>query len=149
VDDEYHLQVGHRTRRADRVEVALHELTVPATLSVLAAPHRRHVVALEGQPQVVEVLGREAGEGNGEVEPHPHVAAAMVLKAVQLLVGLLAALAGEDLQVFERRRVDRRETVGAVDAAGDVEHALAGQGLRRQVVAEALERAWFNHKNGV
>ena len=41
-----------------------------------------------------------------------------VLKAVELPVRFGAALAEQDLGVFEGRRVDRREAVGAVDLAG-------------------------------
>jgi hypothetical protein len=40
----------------------------------------------------------------------------VVGEPVELLVRLLAPLAGEDLEVFQRRRVDRREAVGAIDA---------------------------------
>ena len=148
VHDEHRLQVGHGARGADRVEVALHELAIPAPLRVFTPPHRRHVIPLEGRAEHPDVLGAEPGEGHGEVKPQAHVAAAMVLEAVELLVGLVAPLAGEDLEVFERRRVDRREAVGAVDAAGDVENLFAGQGLRRQVVAKALERTGFDEAAG-
>ena len=145
VDHEHHLQIGHGARGADRVEVALHELAIPAPLGVLAPPDHGHVIPLERQAEFVDVLGGEPGEGHGQVEPHPHLAATVVGEPVELLVGLLAPLAGEDLEVFERRRVDRREAVGAVDAAGDVEHPLPGEGLGREMVAEAFERAGLDH----
>ena len=94
----------------------------------------------------MHVLGGEPREGHGEIEPHAHLPAAMVGEAVHLLVGLLASLAGEDLEVLERRRVDRGEAVGPVHPPGDVEDSLAGQGLRRQVITEALQGARFDHE---
>ena len=148
MDDEHCLEVSHGARRADRVEVALHKLAIPAPLRVFTPPHRRHVIPLEGRAKHPNVLSAEPGEGHGEVKPQSHVAATVVLEAVELLVGLLAPLAGEDLQVFKRRRVDRREAIGAVDAAGDVENLFAGQGLCGQVVAKALERAGFDEAAG-
>ena len=149
MDDEHRLEIGQLARRPDRVEVALHEFTVAAALRVLAAPHRRHVVALEGEPELADVLRAEPGEGHGEVEPHPHLAPPVILEVVELLVGLLAPLAGEDLEVLKRRRVDRHEAVGAVDAPGDVEDLLAGQGLGGKVVAESLQGARFDHGGGL
>ena len=71
----------------------------------------------------------------------PDPAAAVVLELVELLVGLLAPLAGEDLQVLQRRRVDRAEAVRAVHPPGRVDQPLARDHRLRQVVAEALEGA--------
>ena len=144
--DEHHLQVGHGACGADRVEVALHELAVAATLRVFTAPDRRHVVPLERRAENSDVLGAKPGKRHRQIEPHADLAAAMVGEAIELLVGLLAPLPREDLEILQRRRVDRRESVGAVDAAGDIEDFFAGQRLRRQVVAEAFERSRFNHK---
>ena len=52
VDHQHRFDVGHRRERADRVEIALHELAIAAALRVLAAPHRRDVVALERRARV-------------------------------------------------------------------------------------------------
>ena len=104
---------------ADGVEVALPEFAVAARLGVLAAPDRAHVVALERRAELADVLGREAGERNGQVEAQGHVAVAVILEAVEMsYVGLVAALAEQDFGVFQGRRVDGREAVGAVDRAG-------------------------------
>ena len=100
----------------------------------------RDVVALERRAEFADVLGGEAGQRHGEVEPQADVAAAVVLEAVELLVGFGAAFAEEDFEVLEGRRVDRAEAVGAKDAAGRVHDLLARQHRLRQVVAEALER---------
>ena len=136
-------------RGADRVEVALHELAVAAALRVLAAPHGGDVVALERRAQLADVLGGEAGQRHGEVEPQADVAAAVVLEAVELLVGFRAALAEQDFEVLQRRRVDRAEAVGAKDAPRGVDDLLARHHRLRQIVAEALERAGLDAGDGM
>ena len=113
--------------RADRVEVALHELAVAAALRVLAAPHGGDVVPLERRAELADVLGGKAGQRHGEIEPQADVAAAVVLEAVELLVGLRAAFAEEDFEVLERRRVDRAEAVRAEHAPRGVDDPLARQ----------------------
>ena len=65
----------------------------------------------------------------------------MILEAVDLLVGFLAALAGENFQVLQGRRVDGAEAVGTIDPPGRFDEAFAGNHRFRQIIAEALERA--------
>ncbi len=126
---------------ADGIEVALHELAEAAGLRPLAPPDRGDVVALEGRAQLVDVLRGEAGQRHGEIEPQPDPALALVLELVDLLVGFFAAFAGENFQVFQRRRVDGAEAVGAIDPPRRFHEPLAGDHRFRQVVAEALEGA--------
>ena len=95
-------------------------------------------------PSSADVLGGEAGQRHGQIEPQADVAAAVVLELVELLVGLLAPLAEQDFQVLEGRRVDRAEAVRAKDAPGRVDQPLARHHRLRQIVAEALERARLN-----
>ena len=118
VDHQRRFDIGHDTRGADRVEIALHELAVPAALRVLAAPDGGDVVALERGAQFTRMLCGEPGQRHRQVETQADLAAAVVLKLVQLAIGLFAPLAGEDLQVLKRRRVDGTETVRAIDALG-------------------------------
>ena len=99
------------------------------------------MIALERRAELADVLGGEAGQRHGEIEPQADVAAAVVLEAVELLVGFLAPLAEQDFEVLERRRVDRAEAVGAKDAPGRVHDPLARHHRLRQIVAEAFERA--------
>ena len=81
VDDQRGLDVGGDGRRADRVEVALHELAVAAALRVLAAPHRGDVIALERQCRARAMCwATKRAERHRQVEPHADVAAAVVLK---------------------------------------------------------------------
>ena len=141
VDDQRGFDVGGDRAGADRVEIALHELAVTAALRVFAPPNRGDVIPLERDAQLVGVLGHEAGQRHRQVEPQPDPTPAVVLELVKLLVGLVAPLAGEDFQIFERRRVDRAETVGAINPPGRVDQPLARNHDFRRIIAEALQRA--------
>jgi len=100
---------GHR-ETADRVKVTLHELPVASSLGILSSPDRGDVVPLEGSPEGINVLGHEACQRDSEVKPQADVTPSMVLETIELAICFLAPLAGEDLQVFQRGRVDRAET---------------------------------------
>ena len=62
-------------------------------------------VALERRAELADVLGREAGEGHGQVEAQGHVAVAMIAEAVDELVGFVAALADAGFRVYSRAGV--------------------------------------------
>ena len=102
------------------------------------------MIALEGRAQLVDVLRGETGQRHREIEPQPDPPPAVVLEAIELLVGLLAALAGEDFQVLQGRRVDGAEAVGTIDPPGRFHEAFAGDHRFRQIVAEAFQRAGGN-----
>ncbi len=128
------LEVRRGGVRADQVEVDLDELAVAPALGVLPAPDLGHVVALEGQVQLVGVRGHEAGEGDGEVEAQGHVPLAVVPEAVDLLVRLPAALAQQDLGVLQGRGVDGHEAeapehAGELFLHGQAAHLRLGQGI--------------------
>src|SRR3954466_10793549 len=118
MSDEHRLGIGGHAFGADGVEVALHELAVTAALCVLAPPNGGDVITLERRAELADVLGREAGERHGQIEAESDVAATMVLKAIELLVGFGAAFAEQDVEVLQRGCVDRAKAVGAEDAAG-------------------------------
>src|ERR1700679_498102 len=105
IDDQDDLNVGGVAGGADGVEVALPELAEAAFLRPLAAPDRPHVVALERRAELVDILGREACEGHGQIEAQGHVVVA-VRETVELLVRLRSALAEQDLAVLEGGGVD-------------------------------------------
>ena len=95
-------------------------------------------------PSSLTCCGGEAGQRHRQIEPQPDPAPAVVLKLVELLVGLLAPLAGQDFQVLQGRRVDGAEAVGAIDPPGRVDQPLARNHRLRQIIAETLERAGRN-----
>src|SRR4029077_8925770 len=80
----------------------------------------------------------------GEIEPQGDIAAARIGKAVELFVGLLPSLAQQNLRVFESRRIDGREAVGAIDAPGDLEQALPRYHQLGGIIAKSLERSWLD-----
>ena len=64
---------GRDARFAHDIDVALGELPEPASLRPLGPPHGRDVGDFEGHRKVVQVVGDEAGEGDGQVEAQAHV----------------------------------------------------------------------------
>ena len=138
-DDHQDLEVRRGGVRADDVEVDLDELAVAPALGVLPAPDLGHVVALEGQVQLVDVGGHEAGEGDGEVEAQGHVPLAVVPEAVDLLVRLPAALAQQDLRVLQGRGVDGHEAEAPENAGKLLLHRQAAHLRLRQGIAEAAQ----------
>ena len=141
VNDQRRFDVGGDRAGADRVEIALHELAVAAALGVFAAPDRGDVIPLERHAQLVGVLGHKPGQRHRQVESQADPTPAVVLELVELFVGFVAALAGEDFQVFKGRRVDRAEAVGAIHPPRRVDQPLARNHRLRRIVAEAFERA--------
>ena len=102
MDHEGRFDVGHDAGRADRVEVALHELAVPASLRVLTAQDGGDVVTLEGYSEFADMLGDETGQRHGQVEPQSHSTTTVIDELVQLAIGLCPPFALEDLEVLER-----------------------------------------------
>ena len=107
MNHQQRFDVGGVGRCADRVEVALHELAIATLLSVLAAPNGADVIPLERCADLVDVLRDKTSQRNGQVESQRDIAAAVVEKAEQLLVGLFATFAEQNLGVLQRGRVDR------------------------------------------
>jgi hypothetical protein len=97
-----------------------------------------NVVSFKRRSERRDVLRGEAGQRHCEVEPHADLPAAVVLEAVELLVGLHAAFAQQDFQVLEGGRIDRAEAVGAKCLPRGIDNLLARQHGFRQIVAEAL-----------
>src|SRR5262245_38434041 len=98
-------QNGFRVRGdgtgADSVKVTLHEFAKAAALGIFAPPDRGDVIPLEGRAERSHMLGREAGQWDGKIEPQADVATTVVLKAIELLIGFGASLAEEDIEIFE------------------------------------------------
>ena len=138
--DGDHLGVGQRRRRAGDVGVALPELAEAAALRIFGPPDRGDVVALEGEDEVVLVHRDDARQRHGQVVAQPDLATAGVLEVVHQLF-VFARLAGEDVEILQRRRIERLEAVALEDVAEDADDPLAQDHLLRQVVAEPLEDA--------
>src|SRR5262249_58878428 len=111
------LGVGRRGRTAERVEVTLHELAVPAPAGPVGTPDRPYRVPLVGGGQRAAVGGRHPRQRHGEVIPQGEVGLAglLVLTAAEdleyELVALVAVLAHEDIEPLEGRGRERLEAV--------------------------------------
>jgi hypothetical protein len=141
LDHHDQLGVGHAGLHPDHVEVALGELAVAAPLGVLASPHPAYVVEPHRRVQLAGVLGGEPGQRHGEVEPQPHLPAAVVGEPVGLAVGLVAALPEQDLLVLQGRSGDGGEAVALEDPAGRGQQGLAPEHPAGELVAEAAQGA--------
>ena len=73
------------------------------------------MVAPEGEDQFALVLRDVTRQRHGQVVAQGNLAAALVGELEQLLVGLAAALALDDLGVLEDGRIDRAVAVPAED----------------------------------
>src|SRR5215213_418978 len=81
-----------------------------------------------------------AGKGYGQVVAEPDLTTAGVLEAVHQLF-VFARLAGENVEILQRRGVERLEPMALEDVAENSDDPLAQDHLLRQVVAEPLEDA--------
>src|SRR5262249_27887294 len=143
VDDAGDLGVVDRVQRvaADHVHVALVELAEAAALGALAAPHLLDLVAAERERQLVGVLGDVAGQRHRQVEVQTHVrlGAALLWLADRVDLPLHAALGGQHVEPFHRRRLDRREAVELELLPDDAQAALLRQAKVRQPLREARD----------
>ncbi len=144
MDNERYVHVGGIRGRADDVEIALPELAVTAVGGILAAPDRPHVIALEGRAQCIDVLRRESRERNRQIETQCHVAAAVIDKSVDELVGFLAPLAHEYFRILQGWGINRCKTIRPIDPPRLLQEVFARNHQFRQVIAEPLQRPWLN-----
>jgi len=107
VNHQHHLDIGHRALSSNGIKVALDKLSIASRLRIFAAPHRGDMVPFERRPQLAPVLCGKASQRDGQIESHPHFPTSVVGETVHLAIGFFAPFAGQNLQVFERRRIDR------------------------------------------
>ena len=84
------LDVGDDALGADRIEIALNKFAVATALRVLAPPDGGNLIPFEWRAKLLSVLRGEPRQRHCQVEPHPDIAAAMILEAIELFVGLVA-----------------------------------------------------------
>ena len=140
------LRLDDERGRADGVDVALIELAKASARGPVGAPYRLNLIALEEARQLVLILRDDARERDGEVVPEREIglARSLVLSAAQNLENelapLLAVLPGERLDVLERGRLERLESVPLVHLADDVDDVLTASDLVGEKVACAAWR---------
>ena len=131
---------------ADHVDIRLVELAEAPALGALPPVDLADLIAAEGEAQLPIVPGDVLRERHREVKAQGKIALAL-LEAVDLLLGLAAALGEQHLRRFDDRRVERREAVERVGIAQNAHHLLQLHLLLRRKLHEARERArgYFSH----
>ena len=141
------LGVGDLGGNAHGVEVELRELAEAPRARLVRAPHRPHLIAAEGTGQF-GILGDQPRKRHGEIEAQ---AERIVLRALDAEDGsrrLGAAGAREDAEVLDGRGGDGHEAVELVHALDRRDHALTGDHLARQKIAEAAGKRGLDRFHG-
>jgi len=81
-------------------------------------------------------LGDDSRERHGVVEPQTKLFVFRVPDNEDGFLDLLPTLTGQDIEILDCRRDQGHETIEFVNAANDVDHRLAGQGVFRQKISE-------------
>ena len=108
---------------ADDVDISLIELAEAAALGPLAAIDLADLEAAEGEGQLVAVLGHILGQGDGQVKAQRQVGVAL-LKAIDLLLRLAAALGQQHLAGLDDGGVQGGEAVQGIGLPEDGHHAV-------------------------
>jgi hypothetical protein len=130
----------HHRFRSDGVDVALIELAEPAARRPIGAPHRLNLIPLEEPRQLAPMLGHHPCQRHRQVVAQRQIGLAgrLVLAAAQhlenQLVAFFAVLAGEGLDVLERRRFERLEAVAPVGLLDDGDDVFAAANVLREKV---------------
>ncbi len=142
-----HLNFDDRRARADRVDVALIELTESAARRAVGAPHRLNLIALEEARQLAAVLGHDARERHRQVVAQGQVcfAGRLVLTSPQdlenQLRAFLAILPRQGLDVLERRRLERLEPISPINGLDDIDDVVAASHILGEKVTHAARGA--------
>ena len=108
---------------ADDVDISLIELPEAAPLGPLAPVYLADLEAAEGEGQLTAVLGHILGQGNGQVKAQGQVGVAL-LKAVDLLLRLAAALGQQHLAGLDDGGIQGGEAVQGVGVTENGHHAV-------------------------
>ena len=118
---------------ADDVDIRLVELPEAAPLGPLAPVDLADLIPAEGEGQLAVVEGHILGQGHRQVKAQGQVGVAL-LEAVDLLLGLAAALGQQHLAGLDDRGIQGGEAVEGVGFAQNFHHPLhLLLGLRQQL----------------
>ena len=130
-DRREHLRFDHRRPGSDRVDVALDELAESSPRRTIRAPHRLNLIPLEEPWQFAAVLGNHPRQRYRQVVTQGQIGFArrFMLAAPEDLENQLGAfvavLAGQRLDVFECRGLQRFEPVAPVHVFDHADHVVA------------------------
>ena len=125
---------------ADDVDVGLVELPEAAPLGPLPPVDLADLEAAEGEGELVLVEGHVFGQGHRQVKAEGQVGVPL-LEAVDLLLGLAAALGQQHLAGLDGGGVQGGEAVEGVALPEDGHHAVKEHLIRRQQLHEAGQGA--------
>ena len=108
---------------ADHVDIGLIELPEAAPLGALTAIDLADLIAAEGEAQLIVVQRHILGQGHRQVEPQGQVGVALG-EAIDLLLGLAAALGQQHLAGLDQRGIQRSKAVQGIGFAENVHHPL-------------------------
>src|SRR4051812_47094822 len=151
-DGRDHFRFDDRRRRSNGVHVALVELAEPPPRGTVGAPHRLNLVALEEPRQLAAIVSDHARERHRQVVAQREIRLARGLPfaaaqhLVYELVALFAVLPRQRLDVLERRRLERLETIALVDAPDDVDDVLPPPDIVGKKIAHAARRTRMHYK---
>ena len=129
---------------ADDVDVGLVELPEAAPLGPLAPVDLGDLEPAEGEGQVVAVERHIFCQRHGQVKAQRQIAVAL-LEAVDLLLGLAAALGQQDLGILDDGGIQRGKAVGSVGGTQNFGHFLKTDLLGRQQFHEAGQCPGLNN----
>src|SRR5690606_6116740 len=101
------------------------------------------MVALEWEDDLRLVHGDHPRQRDCQVIAQPNSPSAMILEGVHQLF-VLSGLAGEHLDVFDCRGIERIESMPLEDILESPDDLLAENHLFRQVVPKPLQNRWFS-----
>src|SRR5262245_60892291 len=142
----YLLDLDRHRCRADRVDIALIKLAESSLRRPICPPHRLNLIPLEEPRQAVLMFGDDSRERNREVVTQREIGltACLVLAASQNLenelVAFVAVLSEQGLDVFERRRFERLESVCLEHTSNDTRDVFPASNVLGKKIARSARR---------
>src|SRR5439155_21843529 len=137
--------------RPDRVDIALKELPETAFCQSIGAPDRLNLIAFEKLRELVLILRDDARQRNRQVisKRELRFAACFMFASLQnledQLVAFVAVLSRKRLDILERRRFNRFETVALVHVTDHTNHVLSATYVVGQKIPSASRRLCGRH----
>src|SRR2546423_3531066 len=145
--DQFRLY-DHRTR-AEYIDVALIELPEAPPRGTIGAPNGLNLIAFEKLRQIVLILRDDARERNRQIVAQREIGLAGLFMLAALenfedeLIAFFTVLAHQGLDIFDRRSLQRLETVPLVNLFNNADHMLALAHVGRQRVPHTARRLCF------
>ena len=123
--------LGQRSHGSDHIDIALIKLAESAMSRSVCAINRLNLITLKNAPDIVLMHGDKPRQRHGQIIAQPQIALsrcgfrASHQNLEQQLVAFLAIFPHQRFDIFDRRRLYRREAMFLINAANRIQHALA------------------------